>query len=619
MLRRSLSLRKVPSFRRFSAETTERKDITERKEWEIKQKEIESKIPIEKRSVSRGLALNRFEKDFLIYPEYSETDDAEKIKDRVRKIDSELRAALLLESMDKAGTLTSSVMATLLKNGIYGTFVPKEFGGENLCHKDLACIHEAIGQDLSTFLNVYNAQLATNLLVFYGSPEHRAKYLPKIASFQCKPAICMHDDLENETLASFTTSVVKGELNGTKVNVINGKNANLFLILAKNKFSHMDKPNHSWYLLDSSELGHGKVDVVDRHETHGLKALNISKLKFSNISLTHSKELCSAESTKEISAEILSSNQIYHGAAVCGFIKKLLVEITEYANRKVVGNHRLGESMTVQKAIAELGMNLFVLESIVYYLAGLLDENLILATDIENSIVARNVHRTLRQALLTIIDTIGILSTEQGFPYEQRIRDVNTYLSLCLPEFVHMKNIAIPTIESWITNTKYQNVMFKPNIVKKLIFGDSRSKDPKLQHYIAEHAHPSLAESCTRLEQTMFRFDGALTNICDMSGKRMVKEPASLWNIATVVENNFAMMACIARANRSYCIGLRNADLEITMANTYCMKANEQSKEICEEIWNNLLLSTRNREIDIGKAMLEAGGYCIEIPIEKNW
>ena len=44
--------------------------------------------------------------------------------------------------------------------------------------------------------------------------------------------------------------------------------------------------------------------------------------------------------------------------------------------------------MTVQKAIAELGMNLFVLESIVYYLAGLLDENLILATDIENSIVA---------------------------------------------------------------------------------------------------------------------------------------------------------------------------------------------------------------------------------------
>lgn len=105
----------------------------------------------------------------------------------------------------------------------------------------------------------------------------------------------------------------------------------------------MDKPNHSWYLLDSSELGHGKVDVVDRHETHGLKALNswvlpilfapliktrflVSKLKFSNISLTHSKELCSAESTKEISAEILSSNQIYHGAAVCGFIKKLLGE-----------------------------------------------------------------------------------------------------------------------------------------------------------------------------------------------------------------------------------------------------------------------------------------------------
>lgn len=44
---------------------------------------------------------------------------------------------------------------------------------------------------------------------------------------------------ENETIANFTNSVVKAELNGTKLNVINGKNANLFLVLARNKYSQV--------------------------------------------------------------------------------------------------------------------------------------------------------------------------------------------------------------------------------------------------------------------------------------------------------------------------------------------------------------------------------------------
>lgn len=111
-------------------------------------------------------------------------------------------------------------------------------------------------------------------------------------------------------------------------------------------------------------------------------------MNFSNVPISQSQELCSSESTKDISSDVLSSDQIYHGAAVCGYVKRLLTEITDFANKKVEGNHLRADNITVQRAISDLSMNLFVLESIVYYLAGLIDENLILATDIENSIVA---------------------------------------------------------------------------------------------------------------------------------------------------------------------------------------------------------------------------------------
>lgn len=85
-------------------------------------------------------------------------------------------------------------MTSLLKNGVYGMFIPKEFGGEGLCQKDLIYINEALGQDLSTFLTVYNTQLAANIILNFGSNELRQKYLSKIANFQCKPAICFQNE-----------------------------------------------------------------------------------------------------------------------------------------------------------------------------------------------------------------------------------------------------------------------------------------------------------------------------------------------------------------------------------------------------------------------------------------
>lgn len=189
--------------------------------------------------------------------------------------------------------------------------------------------------------------------------------------------------------------------------------------------------------------------------------------------------------------------------------------------------------------------------------------------------------------------------------------------------------------------------MFKPRATANIIFGSNIFKEPKLQHYIAEHAHPSLSDSCTKLENTMAKFEMALRNISDLHGNRFTKEPTSAWNVATVVDNNFSSLACIARANRSYCIGLKNADIEviffifyllfwtqIQLTNAYCMKANEQSREICDETLNGIniiifkllqnhfsvgLLSSKNRITEVGSVMLESGGYCLETPIEKNW
>lgn len=89
--------------------------------------------------------------------------------------------------------MNDNIVALLLKNGIFSTFVPTEYGGIGFNHKNLLCLTEALGIDLSTFLFVNQTYIASRLIQLYGTEEQKEKYLPKLASFQIKPAFCIND------------------------------------------------------------------------------------------------------------------------------------------------------------------------------------------------------------------------------------------------------------------------------------------------------------------------------------------------------------------------------------------------------------------------------------------
>ncbi len=103
--------------------------------------------------------------------------------------------------------------------------------------------------------------------------------------------------------------------------------------------------------------------------------------------------------------------------------------------------------------------------------------------------------------------------------------------------------------------------------------------DPKLKHFLAEHAHPSLEVrllplacirhhtylqfACRQLEKNMTRLNLVIKRVLDKQGKHVERDYAVQHGLATVIEHNLAMVAAISRASRSYSIGLRNCDLEV--------------------------------------------------------
>lgn len=96
---------------------------------------------------------------------------------------------------DEWDVIPAQALNVLAKNNVFGTFISKEFGGCGFNQKDLLMVAETLaGDDLSLFMTFNQAQSAATLISIYGTAAQKEKYLPLIASFRCKPAICIHDE-----------------------------------------------------------------------------------------------------------------------------------------------------------------------------------------------------------------------------------------------------------------------------------------------------------------------------------------------------------------------------------------------------------------------------------------
>jgi alkylation response protein AidB-like acyl-CoA dehydrogenase len=97
--------------------------------------------------------------------------------------------------VDKNAKNADSLPKVLIENEVWATFVHRAFGGMSFSHKDSLLLAETLAsRDLSLFVNVDKVHMAARILELYGTIEQREKYLPKIASGQCKPALCFLDD-----------------------------------------------------------------------------------------------------------------------------------------------------------------------------------------------------------------------------------------------------------------------------------------------------------------------------------------------------------------------------------------------------------------------------------------
>ena len=132
----------------------------------------------------------------------------------------------------------------------------------------------------------------------YGTDEQQRHYLPEMAKGNIVATACITEEQSGSDIRNIeTTATVSGTdpnayvINGKKMWVTNGQNANVFLVYCKTKERHATEDyddRFSFFLVDRDTPG---VSISPTVSTLGLRGLGLTHVEFKDVKVNAAQHL----------------------------------------------------------------------------------------------------------------------------------------------------------------------------------------------------------------------------------------------------------------------------------------------------------------------------------------
>ncbi|MBD1400022.1 acyl-CoA dehydrogenase family protein [Pelobacter sp. M08fum] len=272
----------------------------------------------------------------------------------------------------------SHVVAGMRKCGELGLLMmdaAEEDGGLELDKASSMLVGEKISTS-GSFSVAFAAHtgIGTLPLIYYGTAQQKEKYLEKIISGEWCSAYCLtepgsgSDALSAQTSATLSADGSHYLLNGTKQYITNGGFAELFTVFAK-----IDKEHFTAFLVEKSFPG---LIVGNEEKKMGIKGSSTTQIILDNCRVPVENVLGDIGKGHKIAFNVLNVGRFKLGACVTGAAKMALGEGLRYANERKQFGRPISAFGAIQEKIADLSAAIYASESLVYRLAGLLDDKL---------------------------------------------------------------------------------------------------------------------------------------------------------------------------------------------------------------------------------------------------
>jgi alkylation response protein AidB-like acyl-CoA dehydrogenase len=285
----------------------------------------------------------------------------------------------VLANIERTEHKEDGVMLGLLKKagelGLLMIDVPEAYGGLGLDKSTSMAVTEAISKG-GSFGTTYggHAGIGTLPIVYFGTEAQKKKYLPRLATGEIASCYALtepgsgSDALAARSRAELSKDGKHYVLNGDKTFITNGGFADLFIIFAK-----IDGLHFSAFIVERDYPG---LTTGPEEKKMGIKGSSTTTVILEGARVPVENVLGEIGKGHKIAFNVLNVGRFKLGGAVTGAARRALGVGIAYTNVRKQFGVTISSFGAMREKMADRSADLFASESLIYRLAGMIDDRL---------------------------------------------------------------------------------------------------------------------------------------------------------------------------------------------------------------------------------------------------
>jgi len=362
----------------------------------------------------------------LISPLTVFSEDEKLFYDTIRDFATE-KVKPLVRDMDDNGRIDPSIIPPLFEMGLMSIEIPEKYGGtETSFFLSILAIEalSTVDPSVAVIVDVQNT-LVNNAFLRWGSEALKDKYLPLLASEKIGAYALSEAGSGSDAFALSTKAVDKGghyELNGRKMWITNGDEAEIFIIFA-NLNPKAGYKGITAFIVEKEFEG---FSVGKKEDKLGIRASSTCELLLDNCIVPKENILGEEGKGYKVAIETLDEGRIGIGAQMVGLAQGVFDYGLQYSKEREQFGKPVGQFQMNQEMVANIAVEVEAARLLTHRAAFQKDQGQI-GNTLETSYAKYYAGEVVTKAAHLAVKILGSYGYSTEYPVARYYRDAVLY------------------------------------------------------------------------------------------------------------------------------------------------------------------------------------------------